>query len=393
MLESFDMGNKKYSMLMVGYQCYPGHVADFVRHLKKVNPAVEISLVTTYPLQYFPNDIVENTEHIYQIPFILKWKKIRKFLDWFNLVKTFAALSRKHRYDFVNIQFAMPFLAHAIPWIKRMTNHLIITPWGSDVFRVDKPEDIKAACKLYEAASRVMVDSESQLAKEVVHKFKCNPDKILSVPWGMEYVDFLLEEKPSDSEEESKARFGLEGRYVITCGYNARPVQRHEAIIDAVAKIKDKLPENLTLLFPFTYGWPHCDTYAQSLLDKCKNYGLTGMVIRDFLSYPDIYRLRNATDMFVHVQTTDASSSCVMQYILSNKKIVHGAWMKYNDLEAFQPLFYFPVQQLNDLADVILEAYRAESIDIPQGVFDTILSKGWGSKMPLFNNYCESVLQ
>lgn len=387
------MENKKYSLLMVGYQCYPGHIADFVRHLKMVNPAAEISLVTTYPLEYFPDDIAENTEHIFTIPFILKWKRIRKFLDWFNLVKMFAKLSWKHRYDFVNIQFAMPFLAHALPWMKRMTDHLIITPWGSDVFRVEKEEDIKASCKLFDAASCVMVDAESQLGKEVVKKFKCSPDKILSVAWGMEYVDFLLEEKPSATVAESKARFGLEGRYVITCGYNARPVQRHEAIIDAVARIKDKLPENLTLLFPFTYGWPHCDAYAQSLLDKCARYGIAGMVIRDFLDYPDVYKLRNATDIFVHVQTTDASSSCVMQYILCNKKIVHGAWMKYNDLEQYQPLFYFPVHHLDDLAEVILEAYRAQGIDIPQGVFDTILAKGWGSKMPLFNSYCESVLQ
>lgn len=387
------MGNKKYSMLMIGYQCYPGHVADFTRHLKKANPAVDISLVTTYPLEYFPKDIADNTEHIYFIPFILKWKRIRKFLDWFNMVKLFATLARKQKYDFINIQFAMPFLAHAIPWFKKLTDHIIITPWGSDVLRVDKKEEIRKSRELFRAASCIMVDAESQLAKEAVTKFKFDPDKILSLPWGMEYVDFFQEEKPSATVEESKARFGLEGRYVISCGYNARPVQRHEAIIDAVAAIKDKLPENLTLLFPFTYGWPHCDAYAQSILNKCTSYGIQGMVIRDFLDYPDIYKLRNATDIFVHVQTTDAYSACVMQYILCKIKIVHGAWMKYNDLEQFQPLFYFPVHQLEELPGVILEAYRSEPIDIPQGVFDTILAKGWGAIMPRFNNYCESVLQ
>ena len=95
----------------------------------------------------------------------------------------------------------------------------------------------------------------------------------------------------------------------------------------------------------------------------------------------DLYTLRMATDMFVHVQTTDAGASCVMQYILCHKKIVHGSWMKYMDLEKFKPLFYYPVNNLEELGSVILEAYRSAGIDIPEGVIHAIMDRGWNKEI------------
>lgn len=386
------MENRKYSVLVIGYNCYPGHLAEFIRNWKKVNPMADFSLLTNRPQESFPADTVENIDKFIRIvPYTgtIKNKKIRKYIGYFRFVKRFALLS-KEQFDIVNIHYATSRLSRVLPWIKRMTKNIVITPWGSDVLRVEKESSIKKLGKVYDAATCVMVDPETQLGIEVMKKFNCSPAKILPISWGLEYVDFIKEENPTATVEASKARFGLEGRYVITCGYNSRLSQRHEAIIDAVAKVKDQLPENLTLLFPFTYGKLPKKGYDQWVLDRCAQHGLKGVVIDEFLSYPDMYLLRNATDMFVHVQTTDAASSCVMQYILCNKKIVHGSWMKYNDLEKFEPLFYFPVERMEDLADVILSAYRSDPIQIPPGVIDTIMAKGWDTKMRQLNTYCES---
>lgn len=380
-------------MLVVGYKCYPGHLAEYIRNLKKVNPSVDVSLVTTKEFRELPEDLIRNTSHIFRIRLYGgKNASVRKMVDMLRMVRFFARLSLTHRYDFVNVHYPIPRIFHAIPWIKRMTDHMMITPWGSDVLRVDSSYSIERMRRIYDAASCVMVDPDTQLGIEIKTKFKCSPDKILPIPWGLEFVDYLREENPIETVEESKARFGLEGKYVITCGYNARSAQRHAAIIDAVAKIKDDLPGNLVLLFPFTYGKQPWTGYDRYLLEKCSEYGLSGMLVDEFLSFRDMYLLRNATDMFVHVQTTDAASSCVMQYIMCKKKIVHGAWMKYNDLERIHPLFYFPVDKMENLDRVILSAYRSDDIPFSPELFDLIMSKGWGVKMKQLNAYCESVL-
>ena len=387
--------NRSYSILVDGYKWYPGHLAEFIRNLKKTNPKVRISLTTTKAVNEFPEDILDNTERIIPIHMPTKSIKnstIRKIIDSFYYAKVFALLSLRNKFDIINIHYPTPRVFHGFPWMKRMTNHIVLTPWGSDVLRLEGKSGIKRMRKVYDAATCVMVDPKSQLGIEVLTKFKCDTAKILPISWGLEYVDFLKDVNPMETEDESKARFGLEGRYVITCGYNSRLAQRHRTIIDAIAKIKDGLPDNLTLLFPFTYGRLPRERYDQELLTLCEENGLNGMVINDFFDYQDLYRLRNATDMFVHVQTTDAASACVMQYILCKKKIVQGSWIKYNDLEEYHPLFYFPVYYLEELGQVILTAYQSDSIKFSPKMIEAIMDKGWGGKMQRLNAYFESLL-
>ena len=93
-----------------------------------------------------------------------------------------------------------------------------------------------------------------------------------------------------------------------------------------------------------------------------------------------------ATDMFVHVQTTDASAASVRQYILCHKKIVHGSWMKYSDLEKFKPLPYYPVDSLDQLGDVILEAYHSDGIDISEELIKALMNRGWGTVIKRWND-------
>jgi hypothetical protein len=218
------------------------------------------------------------------------------------------------------------------------------------------------------------------LGEAVIQKFGYELEKMLPLRWGLEYVDFIEEFRPNKSMQEAKERFGVANRYVISCGYSTSPSHRHEAIIDAVNSIKDQLPDNLTLLFPFTYGWG-TQEYVQSIKDKCASLGTKAVFVEEYLNMEDLYTLRMATDMFVHVQTTDAGASCVMQYILCHKKIVHGSWMKYVDLERFNPLFYYPVNNLEELGSVILEAYRSAGIDIPEGVIHAIMDRGWNKEI------------
>lgn len=388
------MEKQQYSVLVIGYNCYPGHLADFIRNLKKENPIVKVTLLTRRPIERFPEDIKKNASQIVKVKAYKGLGKngaIGNLINIFFLLKVVIKMSR-NRFDIVNIHFPTPEVGSIMTWVKRMTDNIVITPWGSDVLRVEDKRAIRRLKRVYNAAISVMVDPESQMGEQVVSKFGFDSAKILPISWGIEYVDYISENKPQMTVEESKRRFAINDRYVITCGYNCRLSQRHEVIIEAISKIKDKLPKNLTLLFPFTYGVLPRATYKKEVLEMCDRYGLNAVIVRDFLGYEDLYMLRNATDMFVHIQTTDAASSCVMQYILCNKKIVHGSWMKYYDLEQYEPLFYFPVDCIDDLADVILSAYQSDPIRIPQGVIDTIMSKGWKDKMSELNAYWESEL-
>lgn len=382
------MDNKRnYSILLVAYKASLLQILPFVKYLKKENPAITIHLLTSNRMDSNTSQLCDYASRIIRIHKI-NGSPNNIFIHYFNLLLLllpFVFLSF-NRYDIVNIHFPIPVLHRIMPWLKRASTNVVVTPWGSDVLRLEDEDAIKKMQKIYSFATFVTCNPRSQLGATVVEKLKYDQNRIFPLQWGLEYVDFIEEERPNITEEEAKARFGLTNRYVISCGYSTAPSHRHEAIIDAVQSIIEYLPKNLTLLFPFTYGWG-TKQYIQLIKDKCYAYGIDAVYIEDFLDYRDLHALRMATDIFIHVQTTDAGASCVMQYILCKKKIVHGSWMRYVDLEEFKPLFYFPVDDLNKLGAVILEAYYSDSLVFPEGLIDTIMKKGWKREIKKWDSF------
>ncbi len=390
------MDKSSYRLLVVAYGASLLQILTFVKSLKKENSSVTIDLLTDLKMDSITGQIRDSVTRVYRIRKVSGRLSHARAVLLFNkclFITSFFVLSF-HKYDIVNIHFARPSLLKAMPWIRRMTKNIVITPWGSDVLRVEDENAIKRMRVVYSYASVVTVQPNSQLGIQIAEKFNYDPHKMRPLRWGLEYVDFIEEVKPSKTVEESKSRFGLSNRYVISCGYSTAPSLRHEAIIDAVSSIKNELPKNLTLLFPFTYGWGK-QQYVQGIKDKCSSLGLDAVYIDEYLDMNDLFMLRMATDIFIHVQTTDAGASCVMQYILCHKKIVHGSWMKYLDLEQFTPLFYFPVDRMEDLGKVILDAYHSDGIAIPDGVINAIMNRGWNKVMKqwdlLFSNMAKDI--
>ena len=161
-------------------------------------------------------------------------------------------------------------------------------------------------------------------------------------------------------------------------------------MIKTIAAIKHQLPDNLTLLFPVTYGCSYGTRkkeYVEQIKQWCKESELDAVFYEDYLSVADLFYLRQGTDMFVHIQTTDAGNSSLQEYILCGKKVIHGAWIHYPFFENHEPLCYFPVASLDDLGDAILKAYHSGAIKTPDKVIDYIRNQGWRARMKLWDDF------
>ena len=394
------MENKKYSILIVGINCYFGHVKEFLINLKKKNPLVDITLIVS-PVpdevsrelsEYVSRLVVHKTYSSKLVPHLI--------IGGMNAILCYIAFLRLHlrsHFDIVDIHFVKPYIKYAMPIIKRMTKNVVITPWGSDIMRVESTKSIDDLCKIYSQARYVTIGKDSQLGRCAIEKFKVNPDKMVALGWGGEFFDYVQENLNNITTEEAKERFGLQGRYVVTCEYNTQKEQRHEEIIKAIFGIKDQLPENLTLLFPRTavvYRERSIQKlhYNEYIKEMIRTLGLDSVFIEEHLDLPDLLKLRMATDIFVHVQATDAGSRSVMEYVLCNKKIVHGSWNKYLYLEKYKPSCYFPVEKMENLGACIVKAYQSQVEELPQEVRNIIMERGWNHKMILWNDFFESVV-
>jgi len=389
------MENKKYSLLIIALYCYPGHVKDIVRHLVEINPLIDITILTDKPDNYKDVIGLSVRTHFYDVASV-DWLKIR----WLRVIVTkykqiyfFSKYSKKKRFDIINIHFANRYMSFVYKYLRSMSNNIVMSPWGSDILR--RPEkNLKQLSFLYQKADYVTIDVESDFGKLMTQKFKVCPKKMLNYGiWGSDVVDFAIKNGDSISQEDAKAHFGLENRYVITCGYNKQEAQQHKAIIQAIDQVKDQLPNNLTLLFPMNYGgWTTTEKYGEEIKKECEKRNLQAVFATDYMSVEELYKLRKATDMFIHVQTSDANARSVYEYILCNKKIINGSWISYKSLEKYKPLFYFPVDKLENLGEVIVYAYNSDNIKIPQEVMNIVLSRGWNNKIKMLNDFFMSLV-
>ena len=386
------MENKKYSMLVVGLYCDPRHIQRFCDNLKLINPFVDITILTDVPAeqQKMLQDKTIKIEQYQVRPVTCKIKRLRYFLIGRRQRKFFAKFCKGRNYDIVNVHFPYQYMSDVIGSLRKMSRYIIVSPWGSDVLRRDNLQ-LKRLSKLYETADYVTTFTYSNLGRKILKEFKIASQKLIGSAFGSDLIDFINHHKDSITEEEAKKRFGLEGRYVITCGYNMYESQRHLSIVGAIDSVKSCLPDNLTLLFPMTYGNKDAlSGYVESVKEECKKRKLNAVFVTDYLEMEDLFKLRMATDMFVHVQSTDASSGSVKEYILCNKKIVHGSWIKYEELETYKPIFYFPVDRLENLGESILKAYKSDKIAMSQGLIDFVKSAGYESRMAKFNEFIMS---
>ena len=385
------MENKKYSLLVVALYCYSGHIKGVINHLKAKNPLVDLTLLTDKPeeLSRLLDDKSVKIEYYNVSPVKCKYRWLRSWMIKHKQIHFFSNFSQNRKYDIVNVHFPNKYMSYVFKYLRRMSNNIVVSPWGSDILRHDK-KYLKHLANLYENADYITVPIKSLIGKKIFEVFNIDPKKMVRGIFGSDVIEFGIKNGDSISQEEAKQRFGLNGRYVITCGYNGINHQRHKDIIDAIVEVKDRLPDKLTLLFPMTYL--KNDIYMGECQQKCKDNNIDAVFLTEYMSVEDVYKLRKGTDIFVHVQTTDAGSASIQEYILCNKKIVHGSWIKYESLETFKPLFYFPVDRMEDLGEVIVKAYKSDNIAIPQGVMDLVKSRSWDNKSSLLNDFFMSIV-
>ena len=383
----------KYSMLIVAIDCHFSHMARFVNNLKLANPNIEIHFFTNKKKEDLPDEIINNVDEIIyqkQTDFYSRYGLIKMY---YSLRKQFKELSKNNSYDIVDIHFPRYFLALIMPYLHKMSKNVVVTPWGSDILRVEGRKLKILMNGVLNKCDYITTTENGNVGKRILSFLPDSRGKFRPMAWGSETIDYINTHFSEIDTQTAKKRFGLADRYVITCAYNAFPAQNHEKIIEAVAQIRTQLPDNLSLLFPVSYGFTDKDEYVAKLRDNCKEKHLDALFIEDYLSVKDVFYLRMATDLFVHVQNTDAGCSSLQEYLLCNKKVIHGNWIHYPMLEAYPPLCYYPATNFSSLGNAILKAYQSDGIKVAEGVLEYIRHNGWEERRKEWNDFFSSLVK
>lgn len=363
---------RNYSVLIIGNP-YDSHFVRFVKYIKKENPLIKLTAfgfkvdgkIISEELANSVEELclADNNHRCPSIPFI------RSIVSLYHIKSVFHRQLSKKRFDIVNIHYPLYFYVFLLRDIKRITHKIIVTPWGSDVYRISWIEKCLLR-RLYKNAN-IVTGYGKRFTDDCKRIFKIPEKKFRNLRLFIDQIDFFVDHKNLFTVKEAKQQLGISDHdYVITCGYNGSPSQRHLDMIEAINGIKDHLPKSFILLFPFTYAGT--EDYRNIVKKKVEECGINAVYCERYLDLKDLFILRLATDMFIHIQTTDANNGSLKEYVLLGKNVINGAWLKYDDIEINGNKPYHLVSSLNELGSVIVNAYNDGPVQVSNEVIEII---------------------
>lgn len=364
---------KSYKVLFVG-QIYDHHLRRVISRLKEENPNAIIDVFTlngTRPLTDDIKDVVRNWYFPYKQDHVTKYMHQKVALAYLlSSRRLLRQIAKQEHYNCVNIHFPLFFHAYIIKELKALSNTFLVTPWGSEVYGFHGWK-LKQTKRIFDAADKVC-GIGNRFNRDVQRIFNVPSEKFVYLDIMSDSIDAMADY--SGTVEEAKKYFNVEDKYVITCGYNATSAQQHEQIIDAINSVKDKLPKNLVLFFPMTYS--KVESYMQHIRNLLEQTGIPYRIFDSFLTQEELVYLRYATDLFVHMQKTDANSSSIREFIICKKKIVNCSWLRYGEFEQFGCVPYFIAENFDTLGQTILDVIEAPAKEMPQALLDMLAGGG-----------------
>jgi hypothetical protein len=283
---------------------------------------------------------------------------IRKIGTYFLLKRkayTLSQILKHNHYDLVNFHFIPSNVLDMVKVCKRGHTKVMLTPLGSDVLRVGSFSRYFIK-KAFAIADYVSFNTSTGFCKDVMAKYSISSAKIRHMSYGSEVFSAILKMKGRHSRTEYSHMLSIDNScYNIVCGYNASKAQRHEAIILALAKIKDSLPQGYQIIVPLSYGADK-ELIKHNINEINKSYNLNICYIEYYLTVEQVSALRLLTDLFIHVQTTDAYNASLQEFLLAGATCINGAWLKYPSLEN-NGLPYLTCDKLDNLSDCLKQVF------------------------------------
>ena len=385
--------NKKYKILLARTS-YDAHLNRFVRRLKQYNPNVTIDVLTSVQKKEIPDDIKQHASNVFFYKLsgghiLTRLTFLKYFLDGMFLRKTIKRIAKDSHYDIINIHYPTIEFSYAINVMRKIANAIVLSPWGSDVYRINKLQQRKLK-ELYQKSDWITGLDNKRFWYDIAKIFNVPIEKIIHLNIASETVDYMATHLEIISQNQAKEILKVKDQYVITCGYNGNPAQQHKAIIEAIAKIKNDLPSQFVLLFPVTYGGNK--KYIDELKEDVSRNGINAVFLERYMNMEEMFYLVQATDVFIHIQTTDSDSLCVKEYLFCKKKVVHGSWIEYDDFKKYPPEPFYKVDNINDLDSVIVDAVNGPARFASNEWWNEFKNSGYNYWMPKWDSFYQSLL-
>nr|WP_319572702.1 TDP-N-acetylfucosamine:lipid II N-acetylfucosaminyltransferase [uncultured Draconibacterium sp.] len=247
--------------------------------------------------------------------------------------------ARPTQYDIHNVHYLSIKRAIVLLFLPRKS-HIIISLWGSDLFRAN---GLTSNYWLTRAYRRANVIQLSSVEMEQMLLCKYGFDLRDKVRHALFLLDFKLIKLIDTYRGNTNALKAFRERYHIkndrTCiciGNNGNSANNHIKTLKAIEK--ELKGQNITIILPLTYA------LSKEYETKLENYinasHLTIICFKDFLSWEDLAMLRIVSDIFVTMQNTDAMSGTLQEVLYAGNIGISASWLPYGRFRESGAVFF-----------------------------------------------------
>lgn len=193
---------------------------------------------------------------------------------------------------------------------------LVVTAWGSDIYRRDRFSDaewadLRAALR---DADLVTCDSED-LASTLRRQFDLPTDRVEVIQWGVDTQMFNPE------GTNLREALGLQGREVVLSARNFTPLYNQETVVRAFALLHARRPSAYLLMKSYG-GDPHYLAVIRDLIAQL-SIGPHVRILESmpYAQMPDLYR---SADVTLSIPQSDATPMAVLEAMASGSICVVG---------------------------------------------------------------------
>lgn len=307
----------------------------------------------------------------------------------YGYLKQLRILIKYGKYDLINLHYVdMPDLFYAIALKYIFRAKIILSYWGSDLFRASNRElffrGVFARCADF--ATFDNKDLEIKFKKEYRWADKVPSETVL---FGLTVLDIINKELKCKSKENLRREWKIpEDKTVIAIGYNGIPAQQHLRILREIEKLDSSFKDKIFILLQMTYGGTK--EYRRHIGKAAIRTGCEYLEIQHFLTDEQVADLRIITDIFINAQTTDAFSGSVCENLYAGTILINARWLRYREFEDYD-FKYLEVDDISEIGQMIKRALE-EKISV-SGNRELIWKiRSWEACMPKWKKIYQKIL-
>lgn len=255
-------------------------------------------------------------------------------------------------FDILHVHFVPTILSVIFCFFKSKYTKIIVSYWGSDLYRGNKRHFFFQSF-LLKIADKITFITQDMVDYFYLHfQEKDYANKIVVLDFGNMFFANIDGYKNNFDITERKEMFGLDSRkYSIALGYSGIKQMQQLEMLNSISKCRTSILNCIEIVLPMHYASQILFEEITSVLNSAQ---INAYITRDFLDEDRIVKLRTSSEIFINMQMTDALSSSMLEHLYSGSIVINASWLNYSILKE-SDIFYIEVDSFDKLPMVIDE--------------------------------------